>query len=517
MNRRTFLKRAGSRVAALAALPSVVCSRSQNHRPNILFAISDDQSWPHAGVYGSKLVSTPAFDRIANEGVLFNNVFCAAPQCSPNRASILTGRHIWQNEEAGTHASNFPRKLEVFTDELEKVGYELGYTGKPWGPGNWQITGWTRNPVGPEFNNEKYEKAPQPGVANNNYAENFKAFLSQKEDNKPFFFWYGAKEPHRSYLQGCGLEKGKKIDDVGVPAFLPDDPEIRSDLLDYAVEIEWFDAHLQQMISVLEECGELENTLIVVTSDNGMPFPRAKANLYEYGIHMPFAVRWGERISGGRTVDDLVSFIDIAPTFLDAAQVEIPDAMRGKSFLDLLLSKNSGLVDAARSKVFSGRERHTHARPNNFAYPARSIRTGQYLYIWNIKPDRWPAGDPSGSGDPEGYHDIDACPSKTFIIKNRVKFSELAAASLDRRPEEELFDIQNDPYCLKNMAQEAEFQAVKQELSDALLEELRETGDPRVGDNGDVWESYPRYSGMRKFSGFKTRGVYNSKFQSQNN
>jgi N-sulfoglucosamine sulfohydrolase len=513
MNRRNFLKQASVGIAASMTIGSYSCKSSSRRRPNILFAISDDQSWPHTSIYGAKFINTPAFDRVANEGVLFNNVFCAAPQCSPDRASILTGRHIWQNEEAGTHASNFPRKLEVFTDELEKVGYELGYTGKPWGPGNWQITGWPRNPVGPEFNNIKYDTPPQPGIANNNYAENFSTFLSQKEDNRPFFFWFGAKEPHRSYLKGCGLKNGKKITDVDVPAFLPDDPEIRSDLLDYAVEIEWFDNHLQQMIALLEKQGELENTLIVVTSDNGMPFPRAKANLYEYGIHMPFAVRWGDQISGGRTVDDLISFIDIAPTFLSAANATIPDAMRGQSFLDVLLSKKSGQVNEARTQAFSGRERHTHARPNNFAYPARSIRTAQYLYIWNVKPDRWPTGNPTGSGQPEGYHDIDACPSKTFIINNREKYPVLAAASLDKRPEEEMYDIQRDPYCLTNLAEKQEFQQIKSELSESLRKELQETGDPRVSGYGDVWESYPRYSSMRKFSGFKTRGVYNSKFQ----
>jgi len=513
MNRRTFLKSAGLGAAAMASQSVFSCAEKTNRRPNILIAISDDQSWPHSSIYGAQFVNTPAFDRIAREGVLFNNVFCAAPQCSPDRASILTGRHIWQNKEAGTHASNFPRTLKVFSDALETVGYELGFTGKPWGPGNWRITGWPRNPVGPEFNQIKYERPPQPGIANINYAANFQAFLEQKSVDKPFFFWYGGKEPHRSYMKGCGLKNGKKLEDVVVPAFLPDDPEIRSDMLDYAVEIEWFDSHLQKIIDLLAQRGELDNTLIVVTSDNGMPFPRAKANLYEYGVHMPFAVRWGERIKSGRTVDDLVSFIDIAPTFLQAAQTDIPTDMRGKSFLDILLSKKSGQIDATRSKVFSGRERHTHARPDNFGYPARSIRTRDYLYIWNIKPDRWPAGDPTGSGDPEGYHDIDASPSKTFIINNREKYPGLAAASLDKRPAEELFDIKNDPYCMTNLAQHKEYQDVKKELAAALKKELLETGDPRVLGYGDIWESYPRYSRMRQFAGFKKRGEYNPKYQ----
>ena len=512
MNRRKFLSLASS--GLFAAMSLCTCTIARNKRPNILFAISDDQSWPHAGAYSCTFVNTSAFDRVAKEGVLFQNVFASAPQCSPNRASILTGRHIWQNEEAGTHASLFPKKLRVFTDELEKAGYKIGCTGKSWGPGDWQRTGWPRNPAGPSYNTIKYDQPPQEGIRNLDYAANFEVFLNQRENDTPFFFWYGASEPHRSYKKGCGLAAGKKINDVLVPEFIPDHPEIRSDMLDYAVEIEWFDAHLEKMLNLLEARGELDNTVVIVTSDNGMPFPRAKANLYEYGIHMPFAVRWGDKINAGRTVDDLVSFIDLAPTILDVAGVPVPDTMFGKSFLDVLLSKKSGQVDEDRLAAYSGRERHTHARPHNWSYPARCIRTNTYLYIWNLKPDRWPAGDPVGSGEPEGYHDIDACPSKTFLLENRQEYPELAAGSLDKRPEEELFDIQNDPYCMANLAALSEFQNVKSELRRALEKELSATGDPRMS-GSEIFESYPRVSRMRDFPGFKKRGEYNPQYQSQ--
>jgi N-sulfoglucosamine sulfohydrolase len=512
-NRRIFLKLAGQSTAAALAVSAVGlnCAKPKK-RPNILFAISDDQSWAHTGAYGCKFVKTPAFDRVANDGVLFNNAFACAPQCSPNRASILTGRHIWQNEEAGTHASNFPKKLKVFTDELENAGYFIGTTGKSWGPGNWEITGWKRNPAGPEFNERKYEKAPEPGIRNTNYAANFVDFIEQKPGDKPFFFWYGSSEPHRSYKKGIGKERGKKIEDVTVPGFFPDDPEIRSDLLDYAVEIEWFDLHLEKILKILEEKGELENTLVVVTSDNGMPFPRAKANLYEYGIHMPLAVMWPTEMQGGRVVDDLISFTDYAPTFLQAAGTPIPEMMTGKSFMDLLKSKKSGLVDQGRTKAFSGRERHTHARPNNFAYPARSIRTPNYLYIWNVKPDRWPAGDPTGSGQPQGYHDIDGCPSKTFYLENQDKYPELTALALDKRPEEELYDIVKDKACLKNLAGMPDYQQIKEKLRKELQDTLKAQGDPRAF-GSEIFESYPRYSSMRNFPGFKERGKYNPAYE----
>ena len=494
---------------AAAVAPGFLQAQKTDKRPNILFAISDDQSWKHASAYGCPFVKTPAFDRVAQNGVLFNNVFAAAPQCSPNRAAILTGRHIWQLEEAGTHNSNFPRKFEVFTDELEKAGYQCGVTGKPWGPGNYQITGWPGNPAGPEFNEHFYDERPLGGISKYNYAENFKTFLDKKSDDKPFFFWFGAFEPHRSYQKGSGVAAGKSPEQATPPAFLPDHDVIRNDLLDYAVEIEWFDSHLDKMLKLLDERGELQNTLVVVTSDNGMPFPRAKANLYEYGTHMPFAVQWPERIKGGRVVDDLISFVDIAPTFLNIADAPVPDMVTGKSFMNVLYSEKAGLVDPGRSQVFFGRERHTHARPDNLGYPARAIRTADYLYIENMKPDRWPAGNPTGSGEPEGYHDIDACPSKTFIIEHRKEYSELASLSLDKRPAEELFDIKKDPACMDNLANRSEYHDIKIELKKTLHATLATQGDPRMHANGDIFESYPRYSHMRDFPGFKKRGQYN--------
>ncbi|MCB1120472.1 MAG: sulfatase-like hydrolase/transferase, partial [Verrucomicrobiae bacterium] len=146
--------------------------------PNILLAISDDQSWPHAGAYGDATVSTPAFDSVAENGVLFTHAFCPASQCSPSRAALLTGRNIWQLEEAGTHASTFPKKFKVYTDILEEHGYYVGYTGKPWAPGSWKDGGRDRNPCGLEFNERKLTP-PSKFISSTDYAANFREFLSQ--------------------------------------------------------------------------------------------------------------------------------------------------------------------------------------------------------------------------------------------------------------------------------------------------------------------------------------------------
>jgi N-sulfoglucosamine sulfohydrolase len=500
-------------------------------RPNILFCISDDQSWEHASAYGYKAIDTPNFDRVANEGVLFHNAFAPSPGCSPTRAAVLTGRHIWQIENAGTHGSSFPQKYVTFPDLLEQSGYVIGGTGKLWGPGNYEVSGRDRNPAGPEFSDITLDP-PLSGISNWDYASNFDAFLEKLPDDKPFCFWYGGKEPHRFFEKGSGLKAGKKLEDVAVPEFLPDTPEIRSDLLDYCLEIEWFDYHLGKILRKLEEIGELENTLIIVTSDNGMAFPRAKANVYEYGIHVPLAIRWGDEVTGGRSVDDIVGFVDLTATILDAAGVAHPGGdypLAGRSFMNILESSKSGRVDASRDFILAGRERHSSSRFNSLAYPQRAIRTEDYLYIRNLKSERWPAGAPqkydpapnrpkfdgtdsvvlksakpimdAALGDPFGaFQDIDSSPSLSYLIENRddprVKpFFELAVAM---RPEEELYDIKKDPGCIHNLAASPKYTKVAQALWAKLEAELRETGDPRM-EGSDIFESYRRYSGLRYF------------------
>ena len=475
-------------------------------RPNILMVISDDQTFASAGAYGNKGCLTPAFDRIAKEGVLFLNAVCASPGCSPSRAALLTGRQTWQIEQAGTHASSFPKKYTVYPDILEQGGYHVGYTGKGWGPGNFRISGRTRNPAGPAYHSRKM-KSP-PGISNKDYAANFADFLKKRPQNSPFCFWFGAHESHRSYQKGGGLKAGKKLSSAHVPSFLPDTPEIRSDILDYYVEVEWFDSHLARMIQILEKNGELENTLILVTGDNGMPFPRAKANCYEYGIHVPLAVRWPKKVAGGRTVRDLVGFVDFAPTFLEAAGIAVPKTMSGRSLMNVLTSKESGLVDAKRTRAYSARERHSSSRYLNHTYPIRAMRTERFLYIRNFRPERWPAGAPqkyaaNGKLGPMhgGYHDIDACPALTFLITNREteKVKPFFHLSVDKRPAEELFDIQTDPGNVRNLANNPQYASTLKTLRTELTTYLRKTGDPRVLNGGDIYESYKRYSRLRKF------------------
>ena len=477
--------------------------------PNILFAISDDQSYPYASAYGSTTVDTPNFDRVAREGVLFTQAFVASPGCSPSRAALLTGRYPWQIQHAGTHASYFPTEYVVFPDLLEAAGYAVGFTGKGWGPGDWSHTGRTRNPAGPAFSDIKDDSVSE-GINATDYAANFEAFLSQRVAGQPFYFWYGASEPHRVFKKGIGQEIGKKLYEAEVPAFLPDHPEIRSDILDYAYEIEHFDDHLGRMLEMLDEAGELDNTIVVVTSDNGMAFPRAKANAYEYGIHVPLAVMWPASIPGGRTIHDVTSLIDLTPTFLEAASVDHPEpvALTGRSLLPALTSDESGYVDESRTAVYSARDRHSSSRYNSLSYPQRALRTNDYLFIRNFTPERWPAGAPQkfeadGSLGPMhgGYHDIDAAPSLTYLIDGRddPAVGYYFHAAVDLRPAEELYDIRKDPSCLVNLAGAPGYIAIKNELRRQLDEYLTATGDPHMTGNGDIFDTYPRVSRLRFF------------------
>lgn len=493
--------------------------------PNILIAISDDQSWAHTSAAGCKFVQTPVFDRVAKEGVLLTNAIAGSPGCSPSRAVLLTGRQHWQLEQAGTHASTFPAKSQTYPETLAKHGYFVGYTGKGWGPGNFREDGRTENPAGPAFE-RKTLRPPFQGISNKDYSRNFEVFLKDKPAGAPFCFWFGGHEPHRGFQKGAGLLAGKQLEDVEVPSFLPDTPEIRSDLLDYAVEIEWFDQQLGKILDQLAAVGELENTLVIVTSDNGMAFPRAKANCYEYGIHVPLAIRWGAEIPANRTADDPVGFVDLTATIYEAAGVAPPEgvAQSGKSLMNLLKSGKAGIVESGRNAVFSGRERHSSSRYLNLAYPQRAMRTGEYLYIRNFRPDRWPAGAPReldeneglGSTD-DGYHDIDSCPSLTFIIENKSHpdYAKFFDWSVQMRPEIEIFDIKSDPACLHNLASTAGFKDTEIRLKRQFETYLKETEDPRILNGGDIFETYRRVSGLRQFPVPSHVEYYNTALQKE--
>jgi arylsulfatase A-like enzyme len=482
-SRRSFL--------AASLLPSLSRLRAQSaRRPNILFAIFDDWGYGHAGAYGAGWVRTPAFDRVAREGVVFTNCFTSNPKCSPCRATILTGRNSWQTKEAVTHYSIFPNDFPVYPSVLEQAGYTPGLTGKGWGPGDFKSTGWKHNPAGPSFDARK-RTPPYSGISNNDYAANFGDFLAQRPKDKPFCFWLGGQEPHRDYELGSGRRAGKDPSLVKLPSYWPDNMTVRSDVLDYALEVEHFDAHIGRALSQLEEQGELDNTLIVITSDHGMPFPRVKGQIYDAGFRVPLAVRWGKNIVGGRRVDDFINVRDFGPTFLEAAGVARPDSMTGRSFLDILRSPKSGVIDPTRSVMLVGKERHDLGRPGDAGYPVRAIRTPQFLYVRNYFPDRWPAGNPE-----TGYRNVDDSPTKAAILS---RFDDHYKLNFGKRPAEELYDVQADPDCVTNLATDRAYALRMRELRDRMERLLREEGDPRLTGRSDFFDTI-QYTGPKTHS-----------------
>lgn len=492
--------------AAAASALSGSCgknARDGQRRPNILFVIADDQSWPDASIYGSRSpVSTPAFDRIAREGALFTHSFCASPSCTPSRSSILTGRNIWQVGEAGVLYGTIPAREILFPHLLELAGYWCGFTGKGWGPGDWQAGGLFRHPIGKEYNARVHSAAPVPaGIDVRDYAANFEDFLKERPAASPFFFWLGSAEPHRVYDAGGAVRAGKDPASARVPAFLPDAPAVRSDLLDYYAEIEWYDRQLARALDVLERSGELENTLIIVTSDNGMPFPRAKVNVYDAGTRMPLAMRWGGHIRAGQRIDELASHTDLAPTILRAAGLPIPATVEGQSLLGLAgAESDQAAVPRPRSYVYTALERHTYCRPDGATYPMRAIRGRRYLYIRNFAPDRWPTGGPEFTSSNRTFHgDVDGAPSKDFMTDpaNQKKFAAQYALAFGKRPAEEFYDNDADADQIKNLAGDPAHAAALAEHRSALETYLKKTQDPRI-EGKDPWQEYP----YRQTTGF---------------
>lgn len=463
----------------LAAFASA--APATDSRPNILFVILDDWGWNHAGILGCRWIDTPNFDRVAREGVLFTHCFTSNPKCSPSRASILTGRNAWQLAEGMNHNGAFPAGLAVFPDLLEAAGYTIGLTGKGWAPGDYTVHGRTRNPAGPSFDQRKHVPVAS-GISRNDYAANFADFLAARSPGHPFCFWMGIYEPHRRYEPGSGRRLGKSPAAIDVPPYLPDVPAVRDDFADYAIEVESADAQLGRALALLEKFGELDRTLIVVTSDNGMPFPYVKGQIHEDGFRLPLAIRWPARVASGRTFDGFINVRDFAPTFLDAAGVAVPDTVTGHSFLDTLLGRpGSGSPDA--EAMLTGKERHDVGRPHDWGYPVRAIRTGDWLYVHNFFPDRWPAGDPG-----TGYLNCDDSPTKSLVLALGGYYADL---SFGRRPMDELYRLSDDPHTVRNLASDPAFAGVLAGLRSELQSRLTAESDPRALGHGEIFDSYP--------------------------
>lgn len=505
----------------LGAAPAAVEPANPQRRPNIFFFFADD--WGrYAGIYKTNPINnsirTPGFDRVGREGVCFTNAHINAPSCTPSRSALFSGQYFYRTGRGAIlRPALWDNAIPVFPLLLEKSGYDIGFTYKAWSPGSPANApfGGARtqfNRAGKRFNRFSQEVTSQVAAGKDREAakeeiykeclDNFEMFLtarrkSQQGETKPFCYFFGPTNTHRSWEKGSG----KALWDLNpgdlegkLPKFLPDVPEVREDFCDYLGEVLALDAVLQRFLQKLEEMGELDNTVIVLSGDHGIPgFPRAKCNLYNIGTEVALLLRWGNKIKGGRTVEDFVNLMDLAPTFLEIAGEPPPDCMTGRSILPLLLSDKSGQIDPTRDGVITGRERHVEtARAGLLPYPQRALRTREFLYIRNFAPERWPMGEPPRENT-HAFADMDGGPTKTWLLAHGPesgwkKYWDYAFA---KRPAEELYDLRNDPDCLVNVAGDARYETQKERLASRLMRVLQETGDPRVTGDRRAFEQPP--------------------------
>ena len=451
------------------------------HRPeakekplNILFLLADDWSYPYGGLYGKQEVPTPNLDKLAKQGVLFNNAYCSTPSCTASRASMLTGMYPHNLGEGVNLCGRLDISIPTYVQILRKQGYEVGFDKKGWAPGDFKKMGYTENPVGTKTD--------------------FSQMLKNLPEDKPFFFWFGTNDPHRPFVKGSGKKAGFDINKIDVPPFLPNVAEVREDLADYYSEIMHFDQEIGELLAQLKASGRLENTIIVVASDNGMPFPHAKANLYDQGTRVPLLVAsFGGQIPQGKIHSSYVNLMDLTPTFLDWAAVpkQAQPKMDGKTLLPVLAHPEK----THRSEVYLERERHCLARADfeyGAGYPIRALRTGDYLYIRNLRPDRNPAGDESIPNTPSVYGDVDGGYTKNFMMDHREEpnVKPLFALGFGKRPAEELYNTKTDPYNLHNLAASPALASIKQQLSKRMDAIMMQTKDPRRNGGGDEIDRY---------------------------
>jgi arylsulfatase A-like enzyme len=483
-------------------------------KPNILFAFGDDFG-RYTGIYNeieggnsiSSAVRTPVFDRLAKEGALFTRAYVNAPSSTPCRSSLLSGQYFWRTGRGAIlTGAVWDTSIPSYPLILKDNGYHIGKTYKVWSPGTEVDAPYGGQKYRYQNHGNRFGRFSQTVTASSNpdleaakqelideVRGNFRDFLNDRDANQPFCYWWGPTNTHRPWQKGSGKAlwninpddlKGK------LPAGWPDIPEIREDVADYLGEVMAFDMGLGALIEILRETGELDNTVIVVSGDHGIPgFPMGKCNLYELGIRVPLLIRYPPMVKQGRVVDDFVGLPDLAPTFLELAGITPPDVMAARSLVSILKAPGSGQIDPERTFAVAGRERHeASAREDYLPYPQRTIVTKKYKYIRNFHPERWPMGLYETQ-----FKDMDGGPTKDWYMTHYHEepwqfFMNLAFA---KRPYDELYDLEKDPWEIVNLAKNPDFQTVLSQLSAQLDEILRSTGDPRMTGNGDTYDNYP--------------------------
>ena len=421
--------------AGFAASAAPAVARAQPQLPSFLFLISDDHSHADLGCNGNP-VRTPHLDRLAAEGLRFNNCFVSSPQCSPNRSSIFTGCAPHTTSTSRLHTP-MPPWEPTFLEPLRERGYFTG--------------AFRKVHQGEPFN----KRLDYYGDANASFEE----FFDRLPAGRPFWLQFGSTDPHRPYKPGaCSPPHDPR--QLRVPAFLPDTPEIREDLALYYDEIARFDEECGRLLRILDERGLAENSLVIMTGDNGMPFPRAKGTCYDPGIQVPLLARWRGRIRPGQVCDDLIAHVDLPATWLDSAGVAKPSKMQGRSLLPLL----EGRPYPKREAVFAERNWH-----DNFD-PIRSARTDRYKLIFNAAPHfpYRPAWDLENSPT---WASIQREARQGRLVRRHLQLLNPS------RPVIELYDLDRDPGEFHNLAGDPGHEAILNDLMRRLSDWMHDTYD----------------------------------------
>jgi arylsulfatase A-like enzyme len=319
-------------------------------------------------------------------------------------------------------------------------------------------------------------------------------FLDELPAGKPFCFWFSSRHPHRPWNDGRQHKEAMRPADAAVPPHLPDHPTVRDDILNYACEVMEFDREASDLLQLLRDRGLLDNTLVVMTGDNGDQLPRGLANCYDTGTRIPMVLSWKAKVPTGVKVDAFVSLTDLAATFLDAAGVPRPADWDSRSLLPLARDGNHG--QPQRDAVFLERERHANVRRGDLSYPVRGIRTREFLYLRNLHPERWPAGDPEFYWSVGEFGDVDDSPTKRLLqsAANDPQLDRWFRLVFDKRPAEELYDLATDPGQVRNVASDPNYAETLQQLRRRVTGWMEATGDPRAKGDTDYWDLAPYYS-----------------------
>ena len=432
LSRRDFIT---STAAVLTpGIAHAATGRSASQHPNILWIISEDTG-PEFGCYGYPNVHTPSVDRLASEGVRFTNAFTATPVCSSSRSSFMTGMYA-TTIGAHNHRSHrkdgftLPEGVHVLTKYLRDSGYFTALCGS-------RKTDW-------------------------NFATEVKPYDSHRwedlKSHQPFFAQYQFSETHRRF-KNC-KEHPIDPDQVELPPYYPDHPGARQDWALYLETVNVLDQKIGKVLQKLDEDGLADNTIVFYFGDHGRAHVRGKQWLYDGGIHVPLVVRWPGGLTPGTVSDGLVSAIDFAPTCLRLAGVIPPEHMQGRVFLGPDRSP-------AREMVFATRDRCDETVDR-----IRAVRTRRYKYIRNFMPER---PYTQANRYKERAYPMLALMKELHAQGKLTSTQQLFMAA--QRPEEELYDVQADPWEINSLAGSSEHQAVLRQMRSALDKWIVDTDD----------------------------------------